>query len=237
MLPMPSRPRCLRESADPRGWLRHAPLPADRHQSEAPAPDRRPAARRLDPGARARGHGRNPPGHEPQVRGEIPGVGRDPRRDRARRRHDERGRPARRDRRHPLRGGGGRAGRRRSARHRRGQPLRLQPGRLRGVHEEQGRRKRGCALRRRGPRARAEVRHRRDRRRGQDRLLRREAGRAEVDARGHGDVPVPPQPPASRRALPRRRQLPRSARSVHRVGPQPRAGLRLPLRGGVARHR
>ena len=72
----------------------------------------------------------------------------------ARRRHDERTRPARRDRRHPVRHRRGRA-RRRPARDRGRQPLRLQRRRLRATGGSgKGEASAVAALRRRRPRAR-----------------------------------------------------------------------------------
>src|SRR5919108_365747 len=51
------------------------------------------------------------------------------------------------------------------------------------------------------------------------------------------DVPLPPGAPSARPALPRGRQLAGSAGWLRGMAPGARAGLRLSLRGRVARHR
>ena len=119
---------------------------------------------------------------------------------RPRRRHAERGRPPRRDRRHPLRRRAGRA---------RGHDLLVVAGdnlfdystrRLRALVGEQGRGERGRPLRRRRPRAREEVQQRRARRRTTASSPSSRSRSTPSDARRDRDVPLPPLARPARRA-------------------------------------
>ena len=95
-----------------------------------------------------------------------------------------------------------------------------------------------AAPRRRQPRARDAVRHRRRRRRRPDRALRREAERPPVDPRATRTYLMPPRArPARRDAISTRATGPDHAGQLPRLARGARAGLRLPLRGRLVRHR